>query len=52
MDDEYVFEMFLEMMEQLDSDDPVGRMRVLSKEPRYAADDPTTQQTKPKHIER
>ena len=52
MDDEYVFEMFLEMMDQLDSDDSDGRMRVLSKEPRYAADDPATQQIKPKHIER
>ena len=52
MDDEDIFEMFLEMMEQVDFEDPDGRMRVLSKEPRYAADDPATQQIKPKHIER
>ena len=45
MDDEDIFEMFLEMMERLESDDPDGRMRLISKNPRYAADSPAA----PKH---
>lgn len=39
-EDNDIFEMFLELMEQLQSEDPDGRMRLLSKDPRYAADDP------------
>ena len=49
-EDEDIFEMFQELMEQLDPDDPAGRMRLISKNPRYAADDPAA--TKPKYIER
>lgn len=45
MDDD-IFEMFQELMEQLEFDDPNGRMRLLSKDPRYAADDPTAQPIK------
>ena len=39
-EDNDIFEMFLELMEQLQSEDPDGRMRLLSKDPRYAADGP------------
>lgn len=35
-----IYEMFLEIMDQLHEDEPDGRMRVLSKNPRSAADDP------------
>ena len=52
MDDEEIFEMFLELIEQLDLQDPDGRIRVLSKLPRYTTEEPTTQQIKPKYIER
>lgn len=52
MDDEDIFEMFLEMMEQLESDDPTGRMRVISKTPRYAADSPAAPKQKHNYIER
>lgn len=51
-EDNDIFEMFLEMMEQLDFEDPNGRMRMLSKDPRYAADDPAAQPIRQKHIER
>ncbi len=43
-DDEYIFEMFLVMMEIL-SDNPKGRMRVLSMNPRYVEDE-TKEKTK------
>jgi hypothetical protein len=33
-----IYEMFLEIMDQLHEDDADGRMRVLSKDPRYAAE--------------
>ena len=46
-EDNDIYELFLEIMEQLQSEDPDGRMRILSKDPRYAADDP-----KAKHRER
>lgn len=39
-DDEYIFELFLEVMKRVEDDDPDGRLRLLSKDPRYAADDP------------
>ena len=39
-DDIYVFEMFQQMMQQFEDDIPDSRMRVLSKDPRYVADDP------------
>lgn len=38
-DDEYIFEMFLVMMEILAADSK-GRMRVLSMNPRYSEDQP------------
>ena len=39
-DDMYLYDMFQELMQQLDDGNDTGRMRVLSKEPRHAADDP------------
>ena len=38
--DEYIFELFLEVMKRVEDDDADGRLRLLSKDPRYAADDP------------
>ena len=38
-EDNVVYEMFLELMSRLDADDPDGRMRILSRNPRYAEDD-------------
>lgn len=37
MDDD-IYDMFLEIMDQIHTDDADGRMRVLSKDPRYAAE--------------
>lgn len=39
-EDNDIFDMFLAMMEQIQSKDSDGRMRMLSKNPRYAADSP------------
>ena len=44
-DDTYVFEMFLQIMQLFEDDIPDSRMRVLSKNPRYAADDPAQRKT-------
>lgn len=44
-DDAYIFEMFQQIMQLFEDDIPDSRMRVLSKNPRYAADDPA----KPKY---
>ena len=44
-DDIYVFEMFLQIMQLFEDDIPDSRMRVLSKNPRYAADDPAKRKT-------
>lgn len=44
-DDVYVFEMFLQIMQLFEDDIPDSRMRVLSKNPRYAADDPAKRKT-------
>lgn len=44
-DDIYVFEMFLQIMQLFEDDIPDSRMRVLSKNPRYAADDPAQRKT-------
>ena len=53
MEEDYdIFEMFLELMEQVQDENPDGRMRVLSKDPRYAADDPAVQKFKNRYIER
>lgn len=51
-EDNDVFEMFQQIMEQLQDNDPDSRMRVLSKNPRYATDDPAAQNIKSKNIER
>lgn len=51
-EDNDIFEMFLEVMEQLEPENPDGRMRVLSKDPRYAADDPAASKLKNRYIER
>ena len=52
MDDEEIFEMFPELIEQLNLQDPDGCMQVLRKLPRYTTEEPTTQQIKPKYTER
>ena len=49
-EDTDIFEMFLETVEVADDED--GRMRIISKNPRYAADDPAAPKPKQKHIER
>lgn len=51
-EDEYVFEMFIEAMERMHSEDEEGRLRMLSKDPRYAADDPDRVKPNKKHIEK
>lgn len=38
-EDNDIFEMFQELMAKLDADEPDGRMRILSQNPRYAEDD-------------
>ena len=35
-EDTMIFEMFLELMARLETDDPTGRMRILSQNPRFA----------------
>ena len=50
-EDNDIFELFLEIMERIQDDDSGGRMRILSKDPRYATDDPAAN-TKPKQKER
>lgn len=43
-EDTDIYDMFLELMAKLDADDPEGRMRILSKNPRYSEDsEPATQ---------
>lgn len=51
-EDDDIYELFLEIMEQVQKEAPAGRMRVLSKDPRYAADDPAAQNIKSQNIER
>ena len=51
-EDEYVFEMFIEAMERMENDSADGRLRMLSKDPRYAADDPVKIELAKKHIEK
>lgn len=42
-EDTHIYDMFLELMAKLDADDPEGRMRILSINPRYTEDsDPAT----------
>ena len=43
-DDVYIFEMFQQIMQLFEDDSPDSRMRTLSKNPRYAADDPVKAQ--------
>ena len=45
-------EMFLELIAKLDAVDPDGRMRILSQNPRYAADNPAEPKQKHNYIER
>ena len=45
-EDKILDEMVLELIAKLDADDPDGRMRVLSHNPRYAEDDLQTTITK------
>ena len=47
-----VFELFQQIMELLQDDDTDERMRMLSKNPRYAADDPAAQYLRNKTTER
>ncbi len=49
-EDNDIFEMFLETLNE--TDDEEGRMRILSKNPRYAADEPEAHKQKRRHIER
>lgn len=51
-EDNDIYEMFLEIMAQLHAEDPDGRMHILSKDPRYSAEDPAVKSTNTKHIER
>ena len=37
-EDTEIYDLFLELMAKLDADDPDGRMRALSQNPRYAAE--------------
>lgn len=38
-EDDILYEMFLELKAKLDADDPDGRMRILSQNPRYTEDE-------------
>lgn len=49
-EDNDIFEMFLETLNE--TDDEEGRMRILSKNPRYATDEPDAHNQKRRHIER
>ena len=51
-EDEYVFEMFIEAMERMENDDADGRLRMVSKDPRFVADDPDRVKPNKKHIEK
>lgn len=51
-EDEYIFDLFVETMERIKNDTAGGRLRMLSKDPRYAADDPEQIKTNIKHIEK
>lgn len=51
-EDEYVFELFLETMKRIEADEADGRLRMLSKNPRYAEDNPAPNQPNKKHIEK
>ena len=51
-EDNDIYEMFLAIMKQLRPDAPAGRMRILSKDPRYSTDDPAIKSSNTKHIER
>ena len=51
-DDAYIFDLFLEAMERLENDGADGRVRRLSKDPRYAADDPAQSKPTKTHTEK
>ncbi len=42
-DNDDIFEMFLEMIAQLQTEDADGHMRILSEDPCYAADNPAAE---------
>ena len=45
-EDDYMFEMMQDLLASLQADGPNGRMRVISKDPRFAADIPAAQKIK------
>jgi hypothetical protein len=47
-DDIYMFELFQQIMQQLENAPPDSRMRMLSRTPRYAADDPAKRKSEQK----
>ena len=50
MDEDYeIFEMFLELVMKLEADDPDGRMRILSHNPRFDEDAEKTAEKNRKH---
>ena len=51
-EDNDIFEMFQQIMEQLQDDGTDDRIRMLSKNPRFAADDPAAQYLRNKTTER
>jgi hypothetical protein len=51
MDDD-IYEMFLEIINQIHTEDTDGRARLLSKDPRYASDPPAEQTSNNKYIGR
>ena len=50
--DAYIFDLFLETIEHLENNSADGRLRMLSKDPRYAADDPAQSKPTKTHIEK
>ena len=51
-EDEYIFELFLETMKRIEEDEAEGRLRMLSKSPRYAEEYPAPNKPNKKHIEK
>ena len=51
-EDEYVFELFLETIQRIEEYEADGRLRMLSKNPRYEVTPPAQKQPNKKHIEK
>ena len=51
-EDEYIYELFEEILKRVNEDDPNGRMRVLSKNPRFAGEVSVCTKEIKKHIEK